>query len=67
MALSPSIFISLVILRAAVLVDAGTSNCLAGCECKKISGRDELEANCSLEDFHQLTTFILRPAEVKSL
>ena len=67
MALCPSILISLVILRASVLAEAGNSNCRAGCECKKMPGRDELEANCSLTNFHQLTTSILRPAEIKSL
>ena len=64
MALSPLVLITLTILRASVRAEAGGPNCLARCECKKIP---ELEAKCSLEDFQQLTTSILRPAEIQSL
>ena len=67
MALSPFVLITLTILRASVLAEAGSPNCLARCECKKIPGRDELETKCSLEDFQKLTTSILRPAEIQSL
>ena len=67
MASSPFVLITLTILRASVLAEAGSPNCLARCECKKIPGRDEVQAKCSLEDFQQLTTSSLQSAEIQSL
>ena len=64
MAQSLLLIIALVI-RASSLVQAAVSNCTGGCECEEKA--DGLHAKCRLSDLKELSTFIQRPLDVKSL
>ena len=61
------LLITALIIRASFLAQAAVSNCTGGCECEEIADEAGLHAKCRLSDLKELSTFIRRPLEVKSL
>ncbi|XP_068714376.1 probable glycoprotein hormone G-protein coupled receptor [Montipora foliosa] len=67
MAHSHLLLIAVVTLLASLPSEARIRNCTGRCECKEKVDHDGLYANCTLRYFKELATYILRPADVKTL